>query len=81
MLNDLPLGLGIYIHTLLTYNEFKESTNSTVLCHDNDYTYETHKITTVHDKTIQTFHTMKILQQSLQSRNQKMQVIIEKEVF
>ena len=75
ILNDLPptktpQSLGIYRHTLLTYNEFKESSNSTVLCRDNDYTYETNKITTLHDKTIQTFHTMKILQQSLQSQNQ-----------
>ena len=73
MLNDLPptknpQALGIYRHTLLTYDELKKSSNSTALCHNNDYTYKT--LTTLHDQTIQTFHTMKILQQSLQSQNQ-----------
>merc|ERR1712081_10745 len=67
---ETPQSLGIYKYTLLPYNEFHKSSNSTVLCRNNDYTYETHKITSLHDKTIQTFNTMKILQQSLQSRNQ-----------
>merc|ERR1711954_429180 len=67
---DSPQSLGIYKYTLLPYSEFHKSYNSTVLCCNNDYTYETQKITNLHDKTIQTFNTMKILQKSLHHKYQ-----------
>merc|ERR1712081_41712 len=67
---ETPQQLGIYRYTLLPYTEFHKSYNSTVICRNNDYKYETHKLRTLHDKTIQTFNTMNILQKGLHTKSQ-----------
>merc|ERR1712081_101927 len=78
---DTPKQLGIYKYTLLTYSEFHKSYNSMVLCRNNDYKYETHKITNLHDKTIQTFNTMKILQKGLHHKYQNTTLRNKREIL